>query len=100
MDQGIAAVISAAIAVVGTLGGVVIAALIQREAKKIASLERRVERYKAEIRSRQCEEDVAAEWLVELGVADSLPAAKVRLRNRTEERKGLRPNIGPSEVRE
>lgn len=66
----------------------------------MASLEKRVQRYNNEIRARQAQEDIAAEWLYELGVASSARAAKLLLRDRTEERRGLRPEIGPSGIRE
>lgn len=88
------------IAVLGTLGGAFISAWVQRDAKKLSALQRRVERYKAEIRARQAEEEVAAELLAELGKVSSARAAKLMLRDRTEERRGLRPNIGPAEVRD
>lgn len=39
-------IVASVIAVLGTLGGAAVTAWIQRETKKIASLERRVERYK------------------------------------------------------
>ena len=93
-------VIASVIAVLGTLGGALVTAWVQRESKKIASLKRRVDRYKAEIRARQAEEEVAAEWLSELGAAISPRAAKTLIRERTEQRKGLRPCIGPAEVRD
>lgn len=93
-------IIASIVAVVGTLGGTLIGALIQREAKKIASLERRVERYRVEIRARQAEEDVAALWLLELGASNSERAAKLTLRQRTETERGIRPSIGPAEMRD
>lgn len=93
-------VIASVIAVLGTLGGAFITAWVHRESKKIASLERKVERYKAEIRARQAEENVAAEWLSELGVAITPRAVKTLLRERTEQRAGLRPSVGPAEVRD
>lgn len=93
-------IIAAAIAVVGTLGGGLVTVWAQREAKKMASLEKRIQRYSNEIRARQAQEDIAAEWLCELGVASSERAAKLLLRDRTEERRGLRPEIGPSGVRD
>ncbi len=93
-------VIASVIAVLGTLGGAFVTAWVQRESKKIASLERRVDRYKSEIRARQAEEKVAAEWLAELGVAATPRVAKTLLRERTEQIEGLRPNIGPAEVRD
>jgi hypothetical protein len=93
-------IVASVIAVLGTLGGAAVTAWVQRETKKIAALERRVERYKAEIRARQAQEDVAAEWLAELDVANTPRAAKTLLRERTEQRRGIRPSIGPAEVRE
>ena len=64
------------------------------------ALQRRVDRYRAEIRARQAEEDVAAAWLVELGVASTERAAKLSLRQRTEFERGIRPAIGPAEMRD
>ena len=93
-------IIAAALAVVGTLGGGLVTAWAQREAKKMAAMEKRVQRYRNEIQARQAQEDIAAEWLCELGVASSERAAKLLLRDRTEERRGLRPEIGPSGVRD
>ena len=93
-------IIAAAIAVVGTLSGGLVTVWAQRESKKMASLEKRVQRYNNEIRTRQAQEDIAAEWLYELGVASSARAAKLLLRDRTEERRGLRSEIGPSGIRE
>lgn len=43
---------------------------------------------------------MAVEWLAELDVANTPRAAKMLLRERTEERRGIRPSIGPAEVRE
>ena len=92
-------IIAAAIAVVGTLGGGMVTAWAQRDAKKMATLEKRIERYRNEIRARQAQEDIAA-GLYEIGAASSARAAKTLLRDRTEELRGLRPDIGPSEVRD
>ena len=72
-------IIAAAIAVMGTLGGGLVTVWAQREAKKMASLEKRIQRYSNEIRARQSQEDIAAEWLCELGVASSERAAKLML---------------------
>ena len=97
MDGQIAAAI---LAVGGTLGGSVIGWLSQRDAKKVSLLERRVERYRTEIRSRQALEDVACRWLVEVNAATTELAAKRQLRDRTERDRGLRPSIGPAEIRD
>jgi hypothetical protein len=93
-------IIAAAIAVVGTLGGGMVTAWAQRDAKNMATLEKRIQRYRNEIRARQAQEDIAAEWLHEIGAASSARVDKTLLRDRTEERRGLRPDIGPSEVRD
>jgi ABC-type phosphate transport system auxiliary subunit len=93
-----AQVVSSAVAVVGTLGGALIGALSQREAKKISMLERRLERYRNEIRARQAEEEAAARWLFSLNASTSELAAKRELRRRTEVESGLRPFIGPKEM--
>ena len=84
--------------VVGSLGGTLIGVLFS-EKEKLAALERRIERYRLEIQARQAEEDVAAAWLVELGAANSERAAKLALRQRTEIARGIRPSIGPGEMR-
>jgi len=97
-----AQIVSAAVGVVGTLvgtlGGALIGALTQREARKTEALKNKVERYRTEIRARQAEEEVAAEWLFSLGAANTALAAKRTLRRKTEEKRGVRPVIGPKEV--
>ena len=62
-------------------------------------MERKVERYKNDIRARQAEEQIAAKWLCELGIAATEATAKIKLRERTEQETGLRPEIAPSSVR-
>ncbi len=93
-------IVASVIAVLGALGGAAVAAWVQRQTKKIVALKRRVGRYKAEICARQAQEDVAAEWLAELDVANTPRAAKTLLRERTEQRRGIRSSLGPAEVRE
>ena len=92
-------VIASLVAVLGTLGGAFMTSWVQRDSKKITSLKSKADRYRAEIRARQAEEDVAAEWLAELGAAITPRAAKTLLREKTEQQKGLRPGVGPAEVR-
>ena len=91
-------VISSVVAVVGTLGGALIGAFSQRDAKKIVVLKQSIERYKNEIRARQAEEETAAEWLFSLNASTSALAAKNALRDRTEAASGLRPFIPPGEM--
>lgn len=88
------------VVLVGTLGGVVATAWMQRDSKKMASLNRMIEKYRYEIRSRQAQEVVVSEWLVELGAANTAESAKRKLRDRTEKMKGLRPKIGRVEVQD
>ena len=92
-------VISSLIAVVGTLAGSVLGIISTREAKKVGRLERKIERYKNDIRARQAEEQIAARWLCELGIAPTEVAAKIKLRERTEQETGLRPEIPPNGIR-
>lgn len=92
-------VLAALIGTFGALAGSVIGAIVAREAKKISRLERRIDRYRDDIRARQAEENVTAKWLFELNVASSELAAKRKLRERTEEETGLRPLVGPADVR-
>ena len=94
------AIISALITVVGTLAGTFIGIWSQRENKRLQALQRRIERYRQEIRARQAEEDIACEWLVEAGQAPSHRAALLALRERTESDRGLRPTLSPREVAE
>ena len=91
-------ILASVVGVVGTLAGSLVGAWTQREAKKIGVLERKVERYREEIRTRQAEEEVAAEWLFEHGESISQLGAKRALRRRTLERRGVSPRIGPNEV--
>jgi hypothetical protein len=88
--------------VVGSLGGALIGALIQRDSKrnerKIGVLEQKVERYEAEIKATHAVEEVAEAWLVELGHEWSPRAAMLHLRRRTLEQRGVRPKISPGEL--
>ena len=92
------AIMASIVGVVGTVVGSVVGAWTQREGKKIGTLERKVERYRKEILARQAEEEVAAEWLFELGAGTSELAAKRALRRMTQKRRGTSPSIGPKEV--
>jgi hypothetical protein len=92
-------IISSGFGVLGTLGGTLIGLLANRQARRMLRLERRVKRYRSDIRARQSEENIAACWIVELGGAGSLQVAKRKLRERTEQETGLRPFIEPSEVK-
>jgi len=90
------------IGVVGSLGGALVGALIQRDAKrngiKLEMLKQTVERYRVEIAARQLEEAVAVEWLVSLNASANPTAAKLALRDKTENEHGVRPGLSPSDV--
>lgn len=93
-------IITALIIVVGTLAGTGMGIWSQRETKRLAAMERRIERYKQEIRARQAGEDIACQWLVELNAAKTVRAALLALRQRTEDERGLRPTLSPNSVAE
>jgi G:T-mismatch repair DNA endonuclease (very short patch repair protein) len=63
-------------------------------------MERRIERYKQEIRAIQAGEDVACVWLVELNAAKTVRAALLALRQLTEGERGLPPTVSPNSVAE
>lgn len=93
-----ASVSAALISVLGALGGAYIGSQSNQHAERLAKVERRLERYRAEIRARQAQEKEMCIWLVELEEAESERAAKLKLRERTEARSGLRPRVAPNEV--
>lgn len=86
------------VSVIGSLLGVFLSYWIVRDQRKFSAMERRVERYKRDIKARIAEEEVAAAWLFELGVAESTRSAKLKLRDRAQNERGLRPFISPSEI--
>lgn len=92
-------IISSLVAVVGTLTGALIGNWSRQQTKKLAKLELKVERLVKEIEARQAEEEVAASWLAEIGVASSTHAAKLSLRQRTEDKYHVRPSMSPSDLR-
>lgn len=98
----IASIVGVVGTVVGSLGGVWIGAVIQRDSrrheKKIETLKQRVEQLESEIRARHAVEEVAEEWLVELGHARSPRAAMLALRRRTVEQRHVRPRVSPSDL--
>jgi len=54
--------------------------------------------YRQEIRARQAVEDVACQWLVELGVSNTPRLAMITIRQRTEAERQLRPTMSPRDV--
>ena len=93
-------VLTAFITVVGTLAGTGLGIWSQRETKRLAAMERRIEKYKQEIRARQVGEDTACEWLIELGAGKTPRAVLLDLRQRTEDKHGVRPTMSPRDVAE
>ena len=93
-------ILASLISVLGALGGAYLGAHTHQQASRIHRLERRIERYRAEIRARMAEEDVACAWLVEQGIAATEHAAKLQLRERTETKHGVRPSMTPREVKD
>ncbi len=91
-------IIVALITIVGGLGCTGLGIWFSRETKKIAAMQRTIERYRQEIRARQAVEDVACQWLVELGVSNTPRAAMLILRKRTKEEHKLRPAMSPRDL--
>ena len=92
-------IIAALLGMSGVLLGSLFGYLSQREAKKMQMMQRRIDRYRSEIRARIAVEEAAIAWLIESGVSGSPQVVKVKLRDRTEVSSGLRPVIPLSEVR-
>jgi hypothetical protein len=102
-DPVIVSIVGVVGTVVGSFGGAWIGAVIQRDTKrverKIELLRAKAERFRSELAAMQALENVAEEWLCELGQASSPPAAKIILRDRTEKQTTLRPSLAPSDIR-
>ena len=92
-------IVSSIILVIGTLGGAFIGVWSQREARRLDRLQRRVEALTAEIDARQCEEETACRWLVELGVNPTKYGAKLTLRERTYQEFARKPHMSPSDLK-
>ena len=86
--------------IVGLIGliGSVIGYMSGKYASKIDRLEAKIVALKEEIQARQCEEDVACEWISSL-TESSEASIKLTLRDDTEAKCGLRPSLTPSKVR-
>ncbi len=95
-----AIVVPSAFAIIGTLTAARIGRDGARDKAKIKDLEKTVGDYRADIRARQAEEDVASRILVTYGFADTPLAALRKLRSETEKETGLRPFVKPGEVKE
>ena len=91
-------IIVALITIVGGLGCTGLGIWFSRAIKKIAAMQRTIERYRQEIRARQALEDVTCQWLVELGVSNTPRSAMLTLRQRTEAERQLRPTMSPRDV--
>jgi hypothetical protein len=78
-------------------GGWSFAYLMQRDAKRRRRLERKVARLENEVRARLALEKAACEWISEL-VNKTPRAPQLKLRNRAQERFGLRPKLADSDL--
>ena len=87
---------SAIIGASGVILGNAITLIAQWNIGKQNSMQRKIEKLQKEVIARQAQEKIASEWLVELGQASSEQAAKLALRNRTEQATGYRPAMSPS----
>ena len=90
------ALIANGITLVVAIGGWTFAYLMQREKKLIASQKRKMEKFQVEVRARIALEKAACEWLSELTHRTN-DAVKRELRNRAQERSGIRPKMSDSD---
>ena len=70
---------------------------MQREARRMARLEMKVNKLELEVRARIALEKAACDWLSELTNRTSL-AVKLDLRSRGQERSGLRPKMSDTDL--
>jgi hypothetical protein len=90
-------IIVAIIAVTGTLLGVLIAHWGELRRKKIINLEHKVSILKSEIHARQCQENIASNWISCI-TEENEHTVKIKLRDLTEEKCGVRPIMAPSDL--
>lgn len=79
------------------VGGWVFGYRMQSEARRLARLEKKVNHLETEVRARIALEKAACDWLAEL-TSRTPEAVKRDLRNRAQERTGLRPRMSDSDL--
>jgi hypothetical protein len=92
-----AQVMISAFGVLGTLGGTG-GQRIEKLKIKNENLEKKIQKCKQEILAYQAEESIAVEWLVELRELNTPQSGQIDLRDRTEQKHGLRPTMTPSQA--
>lgn len=91
------AIIGSTTTMMVALGGWIFAYLMQRNANKLSSQARRIDRLSDEVRARIALEKAACDWLGET-TARSPDSIKRELRTRTQDRTGLRPRMSGSDL--
>ncbi len=90
-------IVVAIIAVSGTLLGVLISHWGNLRNNRIKKLEDRIVIYKNEIKARQCQENIASEWISNL-TNESEQTVKIKLRDLTENKCSIRPSMKPTDL--
>ena len=93
----IVAIVASLTTVLVAIGGWVFAWTLNRDTKRLATLERRNQELVDEVRARMHMEDVAVSWIAESeGLTEA--QAKLQLRERGEKLYGSRPRMSPSQI--
>lgn len=102
MDTSIlSAVITGGAVVVGAVAGSLIALLAQRDQKARERAAKRIELLEKEVRARIALEKAAVEWIVELrGKGEQGAGVQRELRQRAQDKTGLRPKMSESQLPE
>ena len=79
------------------VGGWVFGYSMQNQARRLARLEKKVNQLESEVRARIALEKAACAWLAELTNRPS-QSVKLELRDRAEERSGLRPKMADGDL--
>jgi hypothetical protein len=101
-ENGWISLASIAATLLASLAACVFTYLTQRDAKRLARLEKRNTKLREEVKARIAIENCACEWLAELhsdlGKPSSEFSIKLKLRKRTQELTGLRPRLSNKDV--
>jgi hypothetical protein len=102
MDANIlSAIIAGGAAIAGAVVGGVFPWLSQRDKKERERAAKRIERLKEEVRARIALEKAAIDWILELkGSVQQGAGVQRELRNRAQDKTGLRPKMAESDLKD
>lgn len=90
-------IVSALIALAGTLAGLLISYVLNSKEKRIVKMQQRIDILTREVRARQTEETIACQKIAELSNTNE-KTVKINLRDKTEIECGIRPSMSPSSL--